>query len=121
MRLKFLRGFALKPVIRRESEVPFSSGTPFPTKILLSKLDTATASVRLSMLGRSDKIGIHSHEENDQIEYCIKGKAIMFIEGLGEKEISEGTFTYVPKGVKHSLIEVIEPITILTVFVPPLF
>jgi len=37
----------------------------------------------------------------------------MFIEGLGEKEISEGTFTYVPRGVKHSLIEVVEPITIL--------
>ncbi|MCX8170545.1 MAG: cupin domain-containing protein [Candidatus Bathyarchaeota archaeon] len=111
----------MNPIIRRESDLPFNPSAPFPTKILLSKRDMAAASVRLSMLGKDDRIDVHSHEDNDQIEYCIKGKAIMFIEGLGEKEIGEGTFTYVPKGVRHSLIKVIEPITILTVFVPPLF
>lgn len=69
-------GFCLKPepLIRRESEVPFSPNTPFPTKILLSKLDAAAASVRLSMLGKGDKIGMHSHDENDQIEYCLRVK-----------------------------------------------
>lgn len=54
--------------------MPFSPNTPFPTKILLSKLDAAAASVRLSMLGKGDKIGMHSHDENDQIEYCLRVK-----------------------------------------------
>lgn len=94
---------------------------PFPVKVLLSKSDTPTASVRLSMLDENMKIESHAHDECDQIEYCIRGKAVMFIEGLGEKEIREGTFTYVPKGVKHSIVKVIEPFTVLTVFVPPLF
>ncbi|MEM2341461.1 MAG: cupin domain-containing protein [Candidatus Bathyarchaeia archaeon] len=64
---------------------------------------------------------MHAHSESDQIEYCIRGKAVMFIEGLGEKEIVEGAFTYIPRGVKHSIINVIESTTFLTVFVPPLF
>lgn len=94
---------------------------PFPVKILLSKSDTSTASVRLSLLDKNMKIELHAHDECDQIEYCIRGKAVMFIEGLGEKEIREGTFTYIPKGVKHSIVKVIESFTVLTVFVPPLF
>ena len=110
-----------KPIIKYEKEVSFSSGAPFPTKIFLSKSECPVASVRLSTLNKGEKIEMHAHAESDQIEYCIKGKAIMFIEGLGEKEITRGTFTYVPKGVKHSILEVIEPLTVLTVFVPPLF
>ena len=111
----------LKPLIKYEKNLSFSSGTPFLTKIFLSKSESPTASVRLSNLDEGGKIEMHAHVESDQIEYCIKGRAVMFIEGLGEKEIVEGTFTYVPKGVKHSIVRVIEPLTILTVFVPPLF
>lgn len=94
---------------------------PFSTKVFLSKSESSSASVRLSTLNKSEKIKMHAHSESDQIEYCIEGKAIMFIEGLGEKEITKGTFTYVPKGTKHSILKVIEPLTVLTVFVPPLF
>jgi quercetin dioxygenase-like cupin family protein len=111
----------LKPVVRYEEEIAPSVSMPFTVKILLSKGDTPTASVRLSMLNKNMKIDLHTHNECDQIEYCMRGKAVMFIEGLGEKEIREGTFTYVPKGVKHSIVKVIEPFTVLTVFVPPLF
>lgn len=111
----------MKPIIRYERDLGFSSGMPFPAKILLSKSDTPTASVRLSVIEKGRRIELHAHDESDQIEYCIRGRAIMFIEGLGEKEVFEGTFTYVPRGVRHSLVEVKEPLTLLTVFVPPLF
>jgi quercetin dioxygenase-like cupin family protein len=111
----------LKPLIKYEEEITPTSSGPFTAKILLSKSDTPTASVRLSMLNENMKLDLHAHDECDQIEYCIKGKIIMFIEGLGEKEVREGTFVYVPKGVKHSIVKVIEPYTVLTVFVPPLF
>ncbi|MBS7639531.1 MAG: cupin domain-containing protein [Candidatus Bathyarchaeia archaeon] len=111
----------LKPIVRYERDVAFRSDMPFPVKVFLSKSEAPTASVRLAMLDKGRKIELHAHVESDQIEYCIRGRGIMFIEGLGEKEIVEGTFTYVPRGVKHSLLEVIEPLTILTVFVPPIF
>ncbi|MBS7653492.1 MAG: hypothetical protein QXR06_01345 [Candidatus Bathyarchaeia archaeon] len=111
----------MKPIIRYEREIESGGSMSFPVKILLSKSDTSTASVRLSMLDEKMKIDLHAHDECDQMEYCIRGKAVMFIEGLGEKEIHEGTFTYVPKGVKHSIVKVVEPFAVLTVFVPPLF
>jgi quercetin dioxygenase-like cupin family protein len=111
----------MKPVVRYEKDITFSGDTPFPTKILLSKNDTPTASARLSMLNKGDRIDVHAHADSDQIEYCISGKALMFIEGLGEKEIVEGTFTYIPKGVKHGIISAVETTVFLTIFVPPLF
>lgn len=111
----------MKPIIRYERDIAFSGSSAFPTKILLSRKDAPTASVRLSTLNRGERIEIHAHTESDQIEYCIRGRAIMFIEGLGEKEIVEGTLTYVPKGIKHSLVNVIEPLTVITIFVPPFF
>lgn len=111
----------MKPVVKYEKDIAFSEDAAFPAKILLSRNDTPTASVRLSTISKSEKMGMHTHDESDQIEYCIRGRAVLFIEGLGEKEIFEGTFIYIPKGVRHGLVKVIEPLTILTIFVPPLF
>ena len=78
----------MKPLIKYEEEITPTSSGPFTAKILLSKSDTPTASVRLSMLNENMKLDLHAHDECDQIEYCIKGKIIMFIEGLGEKEVA---------------------------------
>ena len=111
----------MKPTIRNEEDLNLNEEGPFPAKILLSKQDTSTASVKVGTLEKGRKIEIHSHAESDQIEYYLSGKAIMFIEGLGEKKIEKGSFTYIHKGVKHGILEVIEPLRILTVFVPPLF
>jgi len=112
---------SLKPLIRNEEDLGLNEEGPFPAKILLSKEDAPTASVKVGMLEKGRTIDLHAHAESDQIEYYLSGKAIMFIEGLGEREIKEGSFTYIPKGVKHGIREVIEPLRILTVFVPPLF
>lgn len=111
----------MKPVIRYERCVAFSEGTPFLTKIFLSGDDTPTASVRLSIIDKAEKMDMHIHAESDQIEYCIGGRATIFIDGLGENEVFEGAFTYIPKGVRHGLVKVIEPLIVLTIFIPPLF
>jgi len=111
----------LKPIIRREEDLDLNEEGPFPAKILLSKQDTTTASVKIGTVEKGMKIEMHAHDESDQIEYYLSGKAIMFIEGLGEREIGRGIFTYIPKGVKHGVKEVIEPLKVITVFIPPLF
>ncbi|MEM2341460.1 MAG: hypothetical protein QXX94_00150 [Candidatus Bathyarchaeia archaeon] len=46
----------MKTIIRYEREIDFSRGAAFPTKILLSREDTATASVRLTTLNVGDKL-----------------------------------------------------------------
>jgi len=111
----------LEPLVRREEDIALSEERPFPTKILLSEQDTPTASVKLGTLEEGKKIESHMHNECDQLEYYLKGRALMFIEGLGEKEMLQGSFTYVPKRVKHGILNVMERLTIITVFVPPLF
>jgi len=111
----------MKPIVRDEEDLELTDEGPFPAKMLLSRQDTSTASVKLGVLEKGGRIEVHMHDDSDQIEYYLSGRAVMFIEGLGERTIKEGTFTYIPKGVKHGVREVMEPLKILTVFVPPLF
>ena len=111
----------LKPIIRDEKDLVEDESGPFPAKILLSSRDTRIASVKVGVLEKGKTIEVHSHEGSDQIEYYMDGKAVMYIEGLGERIIHKGSFTYIPKGVKHGIKEVIEPLKIITIFIPPLF
>lgn len=111
----------LKPLVRRESDTKLSKGGPFPAKILLSKDETPSVSVKVGKLPVGGKIPIHTHEDSDQLEYYIKGKAVFFLEGLGEIEIEPGAFTFAPKGVKHGILNVTEELMIISVFVPALF
>ena len=111
----------MKPIVRDEEDLELTDEGPFPAKMLLSRQDTSTASVKLGVLEKGGRIEVHMHDDSDQIEYYLSGRAVMFIEGLGERTIKEGTFTYIPKGVKHGVREVMEPLKILTVFIPPLF
>lgn len=111
----------MKPVIRDEKELALNKEGPFPAKILLSKEDTDTVSVKKGILEKGKTIALHLHTECDQMEYYLKGKALMYIEGLGEVVIQRGSFTYIPKGAKHSILKVDESVEMITVFIPPLF
>jgi mannose-6-phosphate isomerase-like protein (cupin superfamily) len=43
----------------------------------------------------------HVHEESDDILYILKGKAKMWIDGIGDVPLSAGCFVRIPKGVLH--------------------
>lgn len=94
----------MKPIIRYEKDLAWNVEGSLPAKILLSKQDTHTACVKVGTLEKGRKNESHTHTECDQLEYYLKGKALMFIEGLGEREIREGSFTYIPKGVRHGIL-----------------
>lgn len=108
-------------LIRNSNKCPLDDKGPFPARILLSKTDTQELSVKHGVLSIGQSIGVHSHEENTQVEFYASGKATLFVEGLGEKEIGPGSFMHAPKGVKHGIHSVQEPLEIISVFVPPLF
>jgi len=111
--LKGLFGYADNVTVDKEG--------PFPAKILLSKLDTSLVSFKIGTLAVGGEILVHSHEESNQLEYYPKGKAKLFLEGVGEKQIRPGAFMFAPKGVKHSIRNVTEELTIYSVFFPALF
>ncbi len=111
----------MKSVIRYSEEISLSHEGPFPAKIFLSQKDTSSASVRMCTLEKGKKIELHAHSSSDQLEYCLEGKALMFIEDLGNVELRKGAFTYIPKGVKHSVLEISKSLILITVFVPPFF
>ena len=111
----------MKPVIRDEKKLTLNKEGPFPAKILLSKADTNAASVKKGILEKGETIAVHMHTECNQMEYYFKGKALMYIEGLDKVVIQRGSFTYIPKGTKHSILKVYESLEMITVFIPPLF
>ena len=111
----------MKGVFRYDQEIVVNEEGPFPAKTLLSRLDTPMVSVKVGTLPVGSEIAIHSHEESSQLEYYPKGKAILFLEGVGEKEIRPGAFMFAPKGVKHGIRNVTEELVIYSVFVPALF
>ena len=111
----------MKAIFKRESEVEVSEEGPFPAKILLSKDETQSASVKVGKLPVGQDIPIHIHEGSDQLEYYVKGRATLFVEDIGVKEIEQGTFMFVPKGVKHGIRNIREELVIVSIFVPALF
>ncbi|UCD72878.1 MAG: cupin domain-containing protein [Candidatus Bathyarchaeota archaeon] len=108
-------------LVRKSESCPPDELGPFPARILLSKVDTKAMSVKHGVLPVGQEIDIHYHEEQDQIEFYLSGKALLFVEGVRESQIGSGSFMYAPKGVKHGIRSVEEPLEIITVFVPSLF
>jgi len=43
----------------------------------------------------------HIHETQDDIIYVIQGKAKVWIDGIGDIQLTPGSFVRIPKGVLH--------------------
>jgi len=108
-------------LVGRYENCPIDRKGPFPARILLSKTDTMDLSVKYGVLPIGQEIQIHNHQEHAQFEFYPSGRATLFLEGVGEKDIQPGSYMYAPKGVKHGIHSVREPLEIVSVFVPPLF
>jgi quercetin dioxygenase-like cupin family protein len=59
----------------------------------------------------------HTHECDDII-YVLKGKAKIWIEGVGDVPMAEGTFVRIPKGVRHQPHSIEEDFVAYDVFYP---
>lgn len=59
----------------------------------------------------------HTHECDD-IVYVVKGKAKIWVDGIGEVPAVPGTFVRIPKGVLHQPHDVEEDLIIYDVFYP---
>jgi quercetin dioxygenase-like cupin family protein len=59
----------------------------------------------------------HTHECDDII-YVLKGRAMLWIEGVGDVAMVEGTFVRVPRGVRHQPHSIEEDFIAYDVFYP---
>lgn len=98
-----------------------SAKGPFSAKILLSKEDTPMVSVKVGRLPVGGEIVLHSHEGSSQLEYYPEGRATLFLEGVGEREIRPGSFMFAPKGVGHRIRNVTEELVITPSLCQPFF
>ncbi|MCK4816162.1 cupin domain-containing protein [bacterium] len=61
----------------------------------------------------------HMHEKEEEILYVLKGEGNMYFDGKPER-IKEGSFMFVPKGVRHSLEATSDKdLKVFYVFSPP--
>ena len=108
-------------LIRESESCPTDEKGPFPARVLLSKLDTRELGVKHDILPVGREIKVHSHEGHAQAEFYPSGRATLLVEGVGETEFGPGSFMYAPRGVRHGIHSVKEPLEIVSVFVPSLF
>ncbi len=62
----------------------------------------------------------HIHDTQDDILYPLKGKAVMWVEGVGDFTIEPGLIVRVPHGKKHKITNVVEELLVYDVFSPSL-
>ena len=59
----------------------------------------------------------HTHECDDII-FVLKGKGKMWIDGIGDIPMSEGSFVRIPEGVQHQPHSIEEEMLVYDVFYP---
>jgi len=64
------------------------------------------------------EIAEHTHEEQVDILFPLRGSAEMFVEGTGTFGLKPGVMVRVPKGAKHRIFNVTEELIVYDVFYP---
>jgi len=63
----------------------------------------------------------HVHDAQDDILFPLKGKGLMWVEGIGNISLEPGVIVRVPKGTKHKITEITEDLLLHDTFLPALF
>jgi len=88
-------------------------------KPLISKKDDgALVSCLLVRIEVGKEVPMHTHDEADDIILPLEGKAVMFVEGIGEFTLEKGMTVRVVKGKKHRIFNVTKKLTLYDVFSP---
>jgi mannose-6-phosphate isomerase-like protein (cupin superfamily) len=86
--------------------------------LLSNRDDGAGFTCLLVNLPVGTKVERHIHENSDDIIYVVKGKAKMWIDGIGDVPMVPGVFVRIPKGVLHQPRDIEEDVLVYDVFHP---
>lgn len=85
--------------------------------LLTHKDDGADLTCMLTRLNIGVEVPEHIHEF-DEIIYVVQGRAMIHIDGSGDRPMVPGAFLRIPAGVKHRPFNVEEDILAYNVFYP---
>lgn len=88
--------------------------------LLSKRADNVNITSALVHLPVGSKVDRHLHENSDDIIYVLKGKAKMWIDGIGDVPLVTGTFLRIPKGTMHQPHDVEEDLIAYDVWYPAL-
>ncbi len=85
--------------------------------LLSNRDDRMDLSIMLVRLPPGTVVEKHVHDCDD-IAYVIRGRGSIWIEGVGDRPMTEGSFVRIPKGVQHFVHDVEEELFIYDMFYP---
>jgi quercetin dioxygenase-like cupin family protein len=89
-------------------------------KQLLTASDNPLASVALVQVPPGGVVGLHSHAEQVETVYMLKGQGVLTLAG-DEMPFKAGQIVALPTGVEHELRNAgNEPVELITFFTPPI-
>jgi len=86
--------------------------------LLTKEKHGADVTCMLVIVRKGLEVPEHIHEEQDDILYPLSGKAKMWIDGIGEFELTKGMLVRVQKKTKHKIYDITEDLMIYNVFTP---
>lgn len=111
--------------VRRNVEdigwIPHPTAKGVTIKSLVTRKDDgADVSCILILVPKDGEVPEHVHEEQDDILYPLKGRAIMWVDGSGFFPLEPGCVVRVPRRTKHKIENVSEDLLLYDVFWPAL-
>lgn len=88
--------------------------------LITKKDDGAGVTCMLVLIPKGKQVPEHVHQEQDDILYPLKGKAVMWVDGSESFSLEPGIIVRVPKGTKHKIEDVTEELLLYDVFSPAL-
>jgi quercetin dioxygenase-like cupin family protein len=90
------------------------------TKQLLTASDNPLASVALVQVPPGSVVGLHSHTDQVETVYVLKGQSVLTLAGT-EMPFNAGQIVALPAGVEHELRNAGPgPVELITFFTPPI-
>jgi quercetin dioxygenase-like cupin family protein len=86
--------------------------------LLSNRDDNTDLTCLLVQVPKGSHVDKHIHENSDDIIFVIKGKATIWIDGMGDLPMVPGSFFRVPKGVLHHPHDIEEDLVLFDVFYP---
>ena len=85
---------------------------------LSNREDNTDLTIMLVQLPKGSQVERHIHENSDDIVYVLKGKATLWIDGVGDLPMVPGAFFRIPTGVLHQPRDIEEELVLFDVFYP---
>ena len=86
--------------------------------LLSNREDNADLTCLLVQSPKGSYVEKHIHESSDDIVFVLKGKATMWIDGIGDLPMVPGAFFRIPRGVLHQPHDIEEDMVLYDVFYP---